>query len=412
MSARRRLLVVVTAPVLLLGVTGALGVWWYRTTRPDYRLRCGVEALQRGDRHGAERLAMLLQASGARDHAELLRAQILFQQAKPYLDAEQTEAAMPLLHQCLDTCGRIRDQGGIRVQAAALTGECLLYLHEPAQAERAFTFVLTERPDYADAHRGLAALYFDQGASTAALPHLKEVARLDPGDGRPYRMMGHIYMELEQRDLAIAAFQEALRRRLSSDFAGDVRVTQAECLVKEGRHADALQILDACDPEARRSPSLVALRAECLATLGQREEARVLLDTSLADHSRSPELLRARAGLHREAGEAKAEAELLERLLAIDRHDYTSRYQLVQAYEILGRSAEAAQQRRLCQETHDALAEMTKLHDQALQHPWDPGVRRQLAEVCRQLDRPDQAELWLRAAAACPPAQPSADPKQ
>jgi tetratricopeptide (TPR) repeat protein len=411
MAKRKRLLVLLSALVVLLGLAAALGARWYRTTRPDYRLRCGYEALARGDRNGAERLVLLLQAGGARDHAELLRAEVLFAQAKPFLDADQPEAAAPLLRRAVEACNKISDRGEIRLQAAALTGRCFLYLHEPAQAARAFDFVVTERPEHADAHRGLAAIYYDQGALTRALQQLEEVARLDPGDGRPHRMMGHIYKELEQYDRAAAAFQEALTRRLSNDFAADARANLAECLVKEGRHAEALWTLDACDPDARRSPNLLTLRAECLAAQGQGEEARSLLDAALSAHPSSLDLLRLRARLHREAGEVKAEAGLLERILAIDRHDYTSRYQLAQAYETLGRSAEAAEQRRLCQQTQQALAEMTKLHEEAVENPWDAGVRRRLAEICRQLDRPDQAELWLQAAAACDQAQPFAQPK-
>jgi tetratricopeptide (TPR) repeat protein len=411
MARRRRLLVLFTALVVLLGLMAALGARWYRTTQPDYRLRCGYEMLARGDQGGAQRLVVLLQADGARDHAEMLRAEILFAQAKPFLDGEEPEAASPLLRQAVEACNRISDQGEIRLQAATLTGRCFLYLHEPAQAARAFAFVVAERPDNADAHRGLAAIYYDQGALTRALQQLEEVARLDPADGRPHRMMGHIYKDLEQYGRAVSAFQEALGRRLSSDFAADARANLAECLVKEGRHAEALQTLDACDAEARSAPGLVALRAECVAALGQGEEARRLLDAALPAHPDSLDLLRLRGRLHREAGEVKAEAGLLERVLAIDRHDYTSRYQLVQAYETLGRSAEAAEQRQLCRQTQEALAEMTKLHEEAVENPWDAGVRRRLAEICRQLDRPDQAELWLQAAAACEQAQPFAQPK-
>src|SRR5207253_310568 len=117
------------------------------------------------------------------DHAQLLRGEIWLQ------DKDYGRALAEL--------NQIRDQGKLRVEAAALTGRCQLELKVPHQAERAYLFVLEHQPDHLDAHRGLAALYYDQGAFMRAVKHCEDWARLSPKEGRPHRFMGVIYSQLE-----------------------------------------------------------------------------------------------------------------------------------------------------------------------------------------------------------------------
>src|SRR6516162_8246527 len=119
MRSKRFLLLVFVFLVLVLVPSVGGYAWWSHTTQPDYRLREGQEALRNGDREAAERLAVRLEASGAKDHARLLRGQVLFQEAKPFLDSDQKDKATPLLQRCLDELNKIRDQGALRVQGAA-----------------------------------------------------------------------------------------------------------------------------------------------------------------------------------------------------------------------------------------------------------------------------------------------------
>jgi hypothetical protein len=46
---------------------------------------------------------------------------------------------------------------------------------------------------------------------------------------------------------------------------------------------------------------------------------------------------------------------------------------------------------------------MTRLMQQAVTKPWDASCRQRLAELCRILNKPGEAEMWHNAAAACPP---------
>jgi tetratricopeptide (TPR) repeat protein len=262
---------------------------------------------------------------------------------------------------------------------------------------------LQEKPDCIDAHRGLAAIYFDQGTLIRALRHCEEWARLDPHDGRPLRFMGHINKDLGKDSEAIAAFKEALQRDLGQEFQEDVKENLAEVQVRESRHADALQTLDDCAVEAAQKPKLAALRAECLWALRPASEAALLLDQAIKSNPNSPALLRLRAGIYlQEENQPRAAAALLERAVTIDRHDQISRLWLAQAYERLGKSAEATEQRRLAEQTQDLLREMTKLSHDAMIKPWNPDLRNKLAEVSEKFDRPDLAEMWRQAARAMP----------
>jgi tetratricopeptide (TPR) repeat protein len=373
----------------VLGSVGAAGAWWHHTTQPDYRLLRGQEALRRGDWDEAERFVLRLEAAGEKDRAHLLRGEL-------YLHQRDYNRAVGEYNQ-------LADQGALRVEAAALYGKWfLLELKRPVEAERFLRLVVAERPDHVDAHRGLATIYYDQGAWVPAVLHLLAWGNLDPNDGRPYRFMGLIYRDLDQPEQAVQSYREALRRQLKEHVADEVREELAECLVAQSHYAEALGLLEG-NARAREEPRLLALRADCLWNLGRTAEALALLRPALASHPQAPELLRLRANMHLQAREPEAAAALLERAVALDGHDHASRYQLGLAYESLGRRAEAAEQRRLSQQTQDALVEMTRLVKEAAERPWDSVPRRRLAECCQRLNKPDLAARWLRAAALCPP---------
>ena len=387
MSKTRRALAVLLVLAAVLGVVGGSAAWLYLTAQPDYQLRRAQEAIARGDWDRAEHIATGLEAKGYTDHAHLLRGEGLLGQC--------------LYAQALAEFNRIQDQGAIRLRAVVLSGQCLVQLKSFSEAERSLRFALSEQPENVDAHRGLAALYYDLGAVMRAAYHCLEWARLDPHDGRPYRFLGLIYKELpDENDQAITFYQEALARELSPAALEDVREELAECLVKQSSYARALELLDQCHPRSGDVPKTTALRAESFWALGRDTEARALLDRALADEPGSPELLRVRAKMHLAANEPKAAAALFERVLADNRNDYEARFQLAQAYELLGRRTEAAAQRRLGLQTQEDLKELTKLNRQLIYDPWNATARERLAAVYRKLGRPDIAAGLLRAAAA------------
>jgi tetratricopeptide (TPR) repeat protein len=412
MAYLRRLLVVLLELGIVCVVLGAVGVtlgtvnWgdggWYYHRSPDYRLRAGQEALRQGDPDRAERIALALETAGFADHAALLRGELLFRRGQALANAGDLKRGAPFLVRAVDQFEKIQERGSLRREAAEFYGLAALALGQRHEAERGLRYVLDEAPNAIDAHRGLAALYYDQGALTSAIQHLQRVAELDPEDGRPYRFMGHIYKDLEQNAEAIEAFRQALGRSLGAAFAEDVKENLAEVLVKHSDYQDALQILASSTPQAADVPKLLALRARCLWALQQVADARSVLDRALAEHASSVELLRLRGEIFLQENEPQKAAELLERALSFDRHEQTSRQLLAQAYAALGKTVEAAEQKRLAGQTQEYLHQMTQLSREAMTRPWDAAVRKQLAEVCDHLDRPELAAMWRQAAGCCP----------
>src|SRR5207253_736369 len=116
-----------------------------------------------------------------------------------------------------------------------------------------------------------------------------------------------------------------------------------------------------------------------------------LLDRAPTHYPRSVSLLRLRGQVLLDDDDPKAATVPLERAVAIDRHEVGSRHLLAQAYESLGRKAEAAEQRRLLLRDQAELEKISELSTQAIDKPWDAALRHRLAEVCERLDKYPEA---------------------
>jgi tetratricopeptide (TPR) repeat protein len=391
--------------MVVLGAVAGVAAWRYHTTRSQYRLRRGQEALRQGRPDRAERLAQQLEADGYADHARLLRGAAFLREHRFAL--------------AIDEFNRIQDRGELLVEASAIYGLAFLSVQRSWEAERLLRYVVSKQPDHLEAQRGLAAIYFDQGALTLAVQHAKECARLEPHQGYPFRFMGVIFKDLGEYADARAAYEQALERELPAEQANDVKQGLIEVLVLQKEYARALAMLEddsawvslpkttGSDRLLKANPRILACRAECLWALDRGAQAKTLLEEALQQHPHSPELLRLRAKLHLSENEPQKATCLLEQALQLDRHDHLSRYHLVQAYQMLGRSGEAADQQRLLEQTQGYLAELTKLNAEIAERPWDATVRTRMAEICDKLDKPDLAAMWRQAASASLAAAPS-----
>jgi tetratricopeptide (TPR) repeat protein len=419
MSTRRVRLVVMglLSVAVVLGATAGAVVlsglvrWgtpgWYYHSDAEYRLRYGQRCLRNGDNDHAKEIGLLLEADGHRDQAALLRGEGLFLEAKSHADADKLDLAGPLLGAALIEFNKIRDKGALRREAAVTMGKCYLYMKNLHEAEKAFNFVLGEDKTVVDAHRGLASIYFDQGAMSRATFHLQNWAELDPQDGRPYRLMAFIDKEQENYADAIKHYREALSRTLPQGVPNQhrarLRKELAECLVKSMDYKAALELLDGFSPLPNDASAVEVLRAECLIGLGKMQEARTALENALEIYKDNNHLYRLRAKLYSQAGEYEKALADLSRALLIDRQDSESRYQLVLALEQSGRTAEAAEHKRTLEEFKKDTSERQDLEHAALERPWDAAPRWRLAELWQKAGRPDLAQKCREAAAQCPP---------
>lgn len=376
--------------VLVIASGVAVAGWRQRVTRPEYRVARGHEAIANRDWDRADYYASRLEASGHPDRARLLRGESLLARRRPDL--------------ALAEFNRIRGEGEVRLQAAALSGKCLLDLGDLREAHRVLSFVASERPDHVDAHRGLAAVAYDLGQLGAAVDHLEQVGRLDPQDARPCRLVGLIYKDMGQLDKATVAYEEALRRGLPPAVESEVRFELAEALTQQARFADALRLLGAATPDApEKDPARLAVRAECLRGVGRSAEAVALLDRGTGE---SGPVLRLRGQLLLDAGDQQAAVRPLERAVELAPTDYQSHYLLAKVYAGLGRTSDAKREFDRVEGLRRALDRMTALSREAMEKPWESGVRLQLAELSEQLGRPQLAEMWRSAAAACEARKP------
>lgn len=391
MRSPRRLLALLTICLLGLSLLAAGGYWAYHTTRPEYRFRAGQKALLQGNFAKADQWADRLEASGYPDHAHLLRGQ-------GHLRQRQLNLAVLEYNQIS------HENEEVLAEASLIYGLGFLSVGRAVEAEKFLLYVASVRPDNVDARRGLATLYFDRGAMNQAITHIVKWSELDPRNGRPERFLGVIYEGMAADTPAVEHYRAALSLELPPRDRKKAGVELAQLLVKRSEFAEALACLDEATDEAEESAT-TALRAECLYGLGRHGEATKLLDRVLAEDPSSVRALRMRATIQLGASEDAAAVLLLERALRIDAHDYASRYQLALACQRLGRLPEAAEHYRLLEHSQRLWKELAELNQAAIQRPSDADLRRQLADLCERLNKPELAQMWLRAAAGCPTAE-------
>jgi len=382
--------------LILLGHARWSGAWWYFPTGPDYRLRCGQEALCRGDLDKVNQIVVRLEADGFPDHAHLLRGQSFLWQLRFDL--------------AVNELNHIRaDNEPIRIQAGVIFGLGFMSQNRLREAEHLLLYVVSKDPDNPEARRGLATIYFDQGAKEFAVIHAREWVSLAPEDGNAWRFLAIMYSDFgDSNSWAIDAFRQALSRGLSLELAEEVKFELAELLVKQTDFGEALNVLDQLTPEEAKTQRALELRAECLGKLPERaSDWSSLLALGLRLYPQSIGLLRSRA----ESSIATNQLELaradLELAVRLDPQDRVSHFLLSQVYELLGLRDKANEQRRLHNETQKLLEEMSELSKQVLDKPWDKEIRQRLAEICEKLDKQGEAAMWRKAAANCPPAPES-----
>jgi tetratricopeptide (TPR) repeat protein len=372
-----------------VGLLGGIGSWRFRVTRADYRLRQGQAALLREDYGKAAELVNLLEASGHVDHAHLLLGQSLLRRGH--------------VNEALLEYNAIRhDHKDLLAEASMVFGLGLYFHGHLVEAEKLLLHAVQALPDHVDVRRGLAALYYDRGAMRDGLRHLERWAELADDDGMPYRFMGVIYQGLAATGPAVENFTKALERKLPPEVREAALMELSQVHIERTEYADALACLERLTVDFQGQSKVQESRAECLWGMGRHFEAAALLQPLLAAQAPSPRALRLRARIHAAAGEDALAMALLEKALRLDAHDCFSRYQLALLYTKQKRRAEADEQLRLLATSQQLFRELSDLNQQAIERPRDAAVRHHLADVCSQLNKPELAQTWLKAARSCP----------
>lgn len=278
-------------------------------------------------------------------------------------------------------------------------GRLLYQLGRQPEAIGPLEDALERDPNNIEAHRWIASCYYDLGVTPVVRDHLNRVAELDPDDPRPFRLIGLMHKDFEHYDEAIAAYQEALRRKKPPINQAEVMLELAECQVKLRQFNDALHSLGLCEPSAQRD----VLQAECHLALGNLALAQKHLAVALASEPDSLSALLMSASLDLEASEVQAAVNTLR--VACQRYprDYIARYRLSQALRRLGRADEAEKEATVAEKIKQMRDQFTKLHEQASQDPGNPEIRHALGMTALALDQPELAVNWFRMALALSP---------
>lgn len=300
----------------------------------------------------------------------------------------------------LDELGKARQEKSLETASLTLMGEAWYRLGRHVEAQAALQEVLKREPDSVEAHRWLAATYYDLGVIGKATQHLYRTAELDPDDPRPHRLLGLMHKDFGQCEAAIPLYEESLRRGEIREDADDIRQELASCQVETRRYSDALKTLATC-PER---PEFDVLRAQCHHAQGHPDRAKETLARALEIQSDNLDGLLLRGTMLLEEGKARAAIEVF--LVAIQAHpkDYTAHFLLTQAYDKAGEQELAEREEKTAEKIRAIRHEFAQLHKTAWENPNNAQVRLRLAALARELDRPDLAEVWLRSAAALQPA--------
>lgn len=345
------------------------------------------EAIDRQDGAAARRAIRSLKDRGAAGLAGVVQARLLVARgfSRPALDLL---AALPADKTAADDADLVRLVHLVR-------GEAAYRLRLYPLAEQELNAVLAATPDSVDAHRLLAAMTYDAGAIPAAIEHLEATARLAPTDPRPKRLLGLIHNDYERYPEAVEYYEDSLRRSPDQADRNEVLLEMAGSLVKLHRHREALATLDKLAGSAAD-----LLRAECLLAIGDRGAARGIVNRILETSPEDLGALRLEGSIDLEDGNPQRAVRPLERGVAKHPRDYLVRLKLAQAYAGAGREADADAARAEAERIRALRREFADLHQEAWAHPGDADVRRRLATMAADLDRPDLEQVWLEAAAA------------
>lgn len=387
-SLAGRLLSLAVVAVVIAGCGGEARSGARARTSVKALVEAGFEAVDAEDAAGARASIRGLRAAGAAGSASVVQARLL--------------VARGFSGPALDVLAgiEVNAQGNTGVDLERLVhlvrGDAAYRLQMYPVAERELSAVIGSDPESVDAHRLLAAMYYDAGVIPAAIRHLEETARLAPSDARPHRLLGLIHNDYERYTEAVDYYRESLRRFPEQVDRDDVLVELAACLVKLRRHREAMSTLDGCPSNDVAD----VLRAECLLAIGDRDGARGIVKRLLGTSPDDLGALVLAGEIELEDGDPQGALEPLERVVAKHPRDYVARLKLAQAYAGCGREADAEAARAEAERIRALRRTFADLHQEAWGSPGDADVRRRLAAMAAELDRPDLEQVWLEAAAA------------
>ena len=353
---------------------------------PLLRFQYGMTAATDGDAQKVlHEASLLLQTPGFESYGHMLRGTW-------FLKSQELAAAA-------SEFGLATDDPNTRLAAYTRRGEAFYRMHQFVKAEQMLLQALELDADNSDARRWLASTYYDLGAMSLALEHLKIIGKIDLVDGRPFRLCGRIEKDFHRHAEAILDYREALHRDLPASERDAVTEELAECLVHQLQYSKAMDTLQ----DAKPSASVFALQSTCYAALGDPVKAIAKANSALELNPHLISAILTRASIEMEVGKAENVIGLLEDATASHPGNFEILFQLVKALRLVGRNAEAEAQSARLAELETLVDEFARLNTNAFSDLGNADLRFQLGELAQRMGRPELARSWLEAALAIDP---------
>jgi Tfp pilus assembly protein PilF len=286
------------------------------------------------------------------------------------------------------------------VTARVLAGECFYKSRQYADAQRALRDALLLDPENLEAHRWLAGMYFDMGANSAAETHLRKISELAPLDGRPEWFLGRIEVMFSRNDLALAHYQESLRREPNSKNRQDILFELAMVQLKLRRYGECLQTVEQLQPGA----GALAIKAECQYGLADPPAALATLEEALSLDAKNLDALSLKGKILLETGQAEAAREVFAGAAEQYPTDYLCRFKLAEAYRRLGQAEKASAEAKQAQRLRQLSKKLNELQLKAAVSPLDAEVRYELGELLsKELNQADEGRNWFEIALGIDP---------
>jgi tetratricopeptide (TPR) repeat protein len=298
--------------------------------------------------------------------------------------------------------------GPLRHDILLYSGEALYRTGRLREARNALTMLVEEVPDSVDAHRWLASTWYDLGANIPAIHHLTEVTRLAPADYRPHWLMGVMYRDFENYPEAIKHLTAAWERNPPADVRDLIGVYLSRSLQADHQYEQALKFLKQC----RQSPAVLVETARAEFSLTRTDSAEKILESCPVPEDElagidyfllSGDVLEAR-GKQAEAADKYAAG------TARFPFDEDLQYRLATTLKAIGQTDRSEAEMAVWKRKNDLKKRLVDLNKIASEQPDNAAVRRELAEVCTQMQRPQLAAMWAAAAEACEQPQPQETP--
>jgi len=203
--------------------------------------------------------------------------------------------------------------------------------------------------------------------------------------------------DLERFSDAATEYSKAVLLPLPEAAKEDALLALARSYLELREYSAALDAL----VRAPRSAGNLSLQAECHLSLGDDAAARSLLVEAQKSDPEQLDMLRLLVRMELDADKLEPAIVAFRNVLKREPQDHESRHQLGQALRLLGKIPEAEAESRHSARTIELKTQLSQFTLDAIAHPDNIEVRERMAEVCSELEMPELAAMWRKAAAEC-----------